>query len=1194
MHDKKPNLSFFHVFGSLCYPTNDSEDLGKLNTKADIGIFVGYAPAKKAFRIYNRRTQKIIETIHVTFDELTTMASEQFGSGPGLQVLTPATSSSGLVPNIIPQQPCNPPKRDDWDNLYQPLFDEYFNPPTIAVSTVPVAAAPRAVEIANSPVSTSIGQDAPSSSIPSTQDQEHSPIISQAKARILELKRRYFEDYYFNNQYAVSIKEDTAWIKVHPIANVIDDPSCSVSTRKQLKTDAMWCYFDAFLTSVEPKNFKHAMIKPSWINAIQEEVHEFKRLQVWELVPSNKNMMIFQMDVKTAFLNGELKEEVYVSQPKVFVNHEYPLHVYKLKKALYSLKQAPRACLLSSDYVDTPMVEKNKLDEDLQGKPVDATLYRDMIGSLMYLIYSRPDLIYAVCLYADHAGCQDTRRSTSGSTQFLGQLLYAGTTFNTQEQSTSIIMNPQETLQAAARDEKWVPSAERAFTISTNVPEIFMQQFWYTVKKVQDTESYEFLLANKKCTVNAEVFRTILDMCPRVEGEDFTDVPDDETALAFLLDLGYKGLLNRHTNMFVDHMHQPWRTLAAIINKCLSGKTASNDKLQKSRIDILWGMFNRENVDYPELIWEDLAYQIDHRKEKRSRRENMPYPCFTKIIINHLLKQHKSLTNLNHKNYHTIKDDGIVSWLKFVRIGKDYQEYGHPIPDVMLTDAIKRSESYQMFIKHSTNQIPPKKSRGKGSKGKKTAEESQETVDVSEESEPEPEPANKKTASGRVVKKKVTLSADDNIISDDPNAALELAKSISKTKVEEAEAARKFHATHARIVTESVSESAKKKSSGRSSKSVVIQDTLSAPKSKPSTSKTKLKGAPSLTPVEQEVANIMQALKESKKTSRRQPGTRGSHEGTGSKPGVPDESIVVFTTSSEGTGTKPRVPDEDKDIIEEKVINEWGDDQDSEHSNDDEKDEKDGDADDEGDEHVSDKQDDDDVKIESDEDDIYKYKIRVCKDEDEEMKDAKVEGSDKGDEEITDAAKEEAEKTSEAKDDTKKTELPPSSSSLSVSLGFGDQFLKLSSDSSLVSTVKDSADADVSSLLDIPIQHKTPQIQSLCVRKIPISVIPEAMNLPPIPFTIKSTDKATLKEYDLKSVVYQSMHANKSFNKNPANHRLYHALMEALIKDENTIDKGVADIVKDYKRKHDNDDDEDHCYEYESIGHFHKYRKIDS
>ncbi|GJW75119.1 retrovirus-related pol polyprotein from transposon TNT 1-94 [Tanacetum coccineum] len=100
--DKKLNLSFLHVFGSLCYPTNDSEDLGKLNAKVDIGSLVGYAPAKKDFRINNRRTQKVMETIHVMFDELIALAFEQFSSGPGLQSMTPATSSLGLVPNPIP------------------------------------------------------------------------------------------------------------------------------------------------------------------------------------------------------------------------------------------------------------------------------------------------------------------------------------------------------------------------------------------------------------------------------------------------------------------------------------------------------------------------------------------------------------------------------------------------------------------------------------------------------------------------------------------------------------------------------------------------------------------------------------------------------------------------------------------------------------------------------------------------------------------------------------------------------------------------------------------------------------------------------------------------------------------------------------------------------------------------------------
>ncbi|GJX76956.1 hypothetical protein Tco_0323767 [Tanacetum coccineum] len=232
------------------------------------------------------------------------------------------------------------------------MFNEYFNPPTIDVSPVPVAAALRAVDLANSLVSTSIDQDAPLTSIPSTQDQEHSLIISQGFEE--SPKTPHFHD----DPLHESLHEDSTsqgsssnvrpihtsfkslgrWTKDHPIANVIGDPSRPVSTRKQLQTDAMWCYFDAFLTSIEPKNFKQAMTEPSWIDVMQEEIYEFKRLQVWELVScpdkesfvlvarletirifianaANKNMMIFQRDIKMDFLNVELKEEICPKLP---------------------------------------------------------------------------------------------------------------------------------------------------------------------------------------------------------------------------------------------------------------------------------------------------------------------------------------------------------------------------------------------------------------------------------------------------------------------------------------------------------------------------------------------------------------------------------------------------------------------------------------------------------------------------------------------------------------------------------------------------------------------------------------------------------------------------------------------------------------------------------------------------------------
>nr|GEX98482.1 uncharacterized mitochondrial protein AtMg00810-like [Tanacetum cinerariifolium] len=279
------------------------------------------------------------------------------------------------------------------------------------------------------------------------------------------------------------------------------------------------------------------------------------------------------------------------------------------------------------------MMEKSKLDEDPQGKAVDPTCYRGMIGTLMHLTSSRPDLVFVVCICswyqenptekhlhavkqifrylrgtismglwysknscialtafadADNAGCQDTKKSTSRSMQLLSDRL----------------------------------------------------KFWYTIKKVKDSKSYEFLLANKKCIVNAEVFRKVLDICPRVKDQEFTEVQDDDATLTFLIDLGYKVPLHKYTNI-----------------------------------------------------------------------------------------------------------------LKFVKIGEDYKEYGLPIPNMMLNDKIKQSESYQMFLKYSTG--PLKKSRGKGSQEKKTVKTLVADVNVSEESDSKP--ARKIIASRRMVKKKVTI-----------------------------------------------------------------------------------------------------------------------------------------------------------------------------------------------------------------------------------------------------------------------------------------------------------------------------------------------------------------------------------------------------------------------------------------------------
>ncbi|GJW82085.1 retrovirus-related pol polyprotein from transposon TNT 1-94 [Tanacetum coccineum] len=496
-------------------------------------------------------------------------------------------------------------------------------------------------------------------------------------------------------------KHINKWTKDHLIDNVIGDPSRSVSTRHQLQDEALFCYFDAFLSSIEPTSYNEALMESCWIEAMgyrQEEGIDFEEsfahvsrleaIRIFISFVAYMNIVVYQMDVKIEFLNGILHKEVYVSQLNGFVDAENINHVYKLNKALYGLKQVPRA------WYD--LLLSFLLSQKFLKGTVDPTLFIKREGKDILL-----DYCIALTAFADvdHASCQVTRKSTSRSMQLLGDRLiplycdnksaialccnniqYSGSKhidirshFIKEHVKNGVVklyfviikyqladiftkplarerldflinkLGMRKTQQVVARDEKWVPSTKKvkisstnvrlettvqqkeemfqvainiinkstcfkAFTIFTYAPEIFMQQFWYTIKKVKESDSYEFLLANKKCIVNVDVFRKIMDICPRVEGEEFSPVQDNDDTLTFLIDLGYKCPLYKHTNMFVDHMHQPWRTLAAIINKCLSRNTISNDKLRISRIDILRGMFYRENVNYPEMIWEDFAF----------------------------------------------------------------------------------------------------------------------------------------------------------------------------------------------------------------------------------------------------------------------------------------------------------------------------------------------------------------------------------------------------------------------------------------------------------------------------------------------------------------------------------------------------------------------------------------------------------
>ncbi|GJR66643.1 retrovirus-related pol polyprotein from transposon TNT 1-94 [Tanacetum coccineum] len=452
-------------------------------------------------------------------------------------------SSSNLVPNISHPADTTAPLLQELDLLFSPLYDEFFNTAEIQVEN------------------TQIDEN-------EFYNVFNTPVHEEAESYTRYVDPSNMHTFYQRHQ------SEHRWTKDHPLEQVRGNPSKPVQTRRQLTTDPEIFMFTLIVSTAKPTNVKEAMADHTWIETMQEELYQFNRLKVWELVDkpfgkteegidfeesfapvarleavwifvayaAHKSFPIYQMDVITAFLNGPRNEEVFVAQPDGFVDPDHLEKVYHLRKALYGLKQPPRAwydelsnflmskgftkgtidptlftiryredILLVQIYIDdiifrsinpkiskrfeklmhsrfemsligemqfflglqihqsprgifinqakyaleilkkygmdkcdslgTPMATKPKLDADLSGTPVDQTRYHSMIGSLMYLTSSRPDIVQAGTVNmglwypkdsgfeltafsdADHVRCLDTHKSTSGGIQFLGEKL---------------------------------------------------------------------------------------------------------------------------------------------------------------------------------------------------------------------------------------------------------------------------------------------------------------------------------------------------------------------------------------------------------------------------------------------------------------------------------------------------------------------------------------------------------------------------------------------------------------------------------------------------------------------------------------------------------------------------------------------------------------------------------------------------
>nr|GFA75010.1 hypothetical protein [Tanacetum cinerariifolium] len=383
INDRKPSVKFFFIFGSLCYIVKDGENLDKMKEKGDACIFVGYSTQSRAYRVFNKRTRVIVETIHVNFDELPQMALDHVSSDPVPKCQRMALEHGSL--SLGPQ--CQ-------ENVTQ--ADRTVVSKSFAITNVD---APNQRQHHTTPLNTHT-IPAPTCQVPT----QVPTIASTENMNQAEMVEEYaqVENDEFINIFCTPVQDRGETSS----QQVIGNPSQFVRTRRQLESDGEMCMFALTVSRIEPKNIKEAMADSAWIESMQEELHQFDRLKVWELVDrplcknvinmkwlwknkryeeniviqnkshlvakgyaqkegvdfkesfahvarleavrlfityaAHKSFTVYLMDVKTAFLYGPLKKEVHVNQPDGFVDPYHPDKVYRLKKALYVLKQAPR------------------------------------------------------------------------------------------------------------------------------------------------------------------------------------------------------------------------------------------------------------------------------------------------------------------------------------------------------------------------------------------------------------------------------------------------------------------------------------------------------------------------------------------------------------------------------------------------------------------------------------------------------------------------------------------------------------------------------------------------------------------------------------------------------------------------------------------------------------------------------------
>nr|GEY50222.1 hypothetical protein [Tanacetum cinerariifolium] len=322
INDRKPSVKFFHIFGSLCYIVRDGENLDKMKEKGDACIFVGYPTQLRAYRVFIKRTRVIVESIHVNFNELPQMASDHGSSDLVPECPKMALEHDSLSPGLQCQENVTQADRtvttsNELDLLFSLMLDELLNGSSKVVSKSFAVSTPDATNQRQQqhiiPLNNQTTPD------PTCQVPPHAPTVaSPENMNQVEMVEEYaqVESDEFINIFCTPVQDrwetsslhvdssnmhtfyqhhpsEHRWTKDHPLEQVIGNPSQSVRTRRQLKLDDEMCMFSLTVSRTEPKNIKEAMADSAWIESMQEELHQFDRLDVWELVdrPLCKNVI---------------------------------------------------------------------------------------------------------------------------------------------------------------------------------------------------------------------------------------------------------------------------------------------------------------------------------------------------------------------------------------------------------------------------------------------------------------------------------------------------------------------------------------------------------------------------------------------------------------------------------------------------------------------------------------------------------------------------------------------------------------------------------------------------------------------------------------------------------------------------------------------------------------------------------------